>query len=131
MSNDRGTLAATEPHPAAHSAIAWIRSLPLEDLVRWQAAFASTAIEGNRMAEVCGETLRRLLAGEPVSDRYTLGLAWAMRHDPRSPAPTRRLQKAISGIILDGDRHTVDEADRMAGEIAALLANSSPTELAG
>lgn len=74
-----GTLAPTEHHPAADLAIAWIRSLPMADLYAWSGAFASTAIEGNRLAEVCSETLRRLIEGETVSDRYVLGLAWAMR----------------------------------------------------
>lgn len=76
---DRGTLAPTEHHPAADLALAWIRSLPPAEIFTWSEAFASTAIEGNRMAEVCSETLRRIMAGEPVSDRYVLGLAWAMR----------------------------------------------------
>lgn len=31
------------------------------------------------IAEVCGETLRRIREGEPVSDRYVLGLAWTVR----------------------------------------------------
>ena len=42
-------------------------------------SFASCAIDGNRFAEVCGETLRRVMTGEPVSDRYILGLAWAVQ----------------------------------------------------
>jgi hypothetical protein len=42
-------------------------------------SFSSCAIDGNRFAEVCGETLRRVMSGEPVSDRYILGLAWAIR----------------------------------------------------
>lgn len=41
-------------------------------------SFSSCAIEGNRFAEVCGETLRRVMQREPVSDRYVLGLAWAI-----------------------------------------------------
>lgn len=42
-------------------------------------SFASCGIENNRLAEVCGETLRRVLAQEPVSDRYLLGLVWTIR----------------------------------------------------
>lgn len=42
-------------------------------------SFSSCAIDGNRFAEVCGETLRRVMNHEPVSDRYILGLAWAIR----------------------------------------------------
>ena len=44
-----------------------------------QESFASNAIEGNRLAEAGGETLRRFLAGKPVSDRYALGLIWTIR----------------------------------------------------
>jgi len=76
---DPGTLSPTEYHPAADLALDWIRSLPMADLYAWSGAIASTAIEGNRLAEVCSETLRRIMHGEPVSDRYVLGLAWAMR----------------------------------------------------
>lgn len=75
----RGALEPTEPHPAIGSAQRWLGSLRVEELLRWQEVFASTAIEGNRLAEVCGETLRRLLDQEPVSDRYLLGLVWVMR----------------------------------------------------
>ena len=53
--------------------------LPLPVLVIQLEAFSSCAIEGNRLAEICSETLDRLLKSEPVSDRYLLGLAWAMR----------------------------------------------------
>ena len=76
---ERGTLRPGRPHPAARSALAWIRTQPLPTLLQWQEAFASTALEGNQAGEVCGETLRRLLGGEPVSDRYLLGLVWVMR----------------------------------------------------
>ena len=78
---ERGTLPPGAPHPAARSALAWIRKQSVPTLIQWQEAFASTALAGNQMGEVCGETLRRLLEGEPVSDRYLLGLAWMMRED--------------------------------------------------
>lgn len=78
--SERGTLDLTEPHPASFNALEWIQTLPLDELLKWQSAFASCAIEGNRLAEVCSETLRRLLDQEPVSDRYLLGLAWSMRY---------------------------------------------------
>ena len=79
----KGTLIYPEYHPAADSAIRWISALPQKDLIMWQESFASCAISGNRLAEVCSETLSRVLAGEMVSDRYLLGLAWAMRHGER------------------------------------------------
>jgi hypothetical protein len=74
-----GTLDPTEPHPAAHGAREWIASLSASELCRWQESFASLALDGNRLAEVCSETLRRLMHGEPVSDRYVLGLYVTMR----------------------------------------------------
>lgn len=74
-----GDLAPGEAHPAAFSAKAWLAALGVAELLRWQEAFASCALTDNRSAEISGETLRRLLAGEPVSDRYLLGLAWVIR----------------------------------------------------
>jgi hypothetical protein len=75
----REELNAGEPHPAAYAAKAWLASLPPEELFMWKESFASCAIEGNRLGEICGETLGRLLNSQPVSDRYLLGLAWTMR----------------------------------------------------
>jgi len=75
----RGELNTGEAHPSSQSALAYISSLGLQKLFGYAEAFASTAIEGNRLAEICHETLRRLLAKEPVSDRYLLGLAWTLR----------------------------------------------------
>ena len=71
-----GTLDENEPHPAAAGALTYIQEhASITDLE----AFASAAISGNRLAEICHETLRRILHGEPVSDRYVLGLAWTIR----------------------------------------------------
>jgi hypothetical protein len=74
-----GTLRESEAHPAALDALEFVKSHSIEDLMKWREAFASCAIEGNRAGEVCGETLDRLLNRQMVSDRYVLGLAWAMR----------------------------------------------------
>lgn len=79
MASDPGTLRPGEFHPAASHAMEWLREHPIPELMLWQESFASCAIEGNRAAELCGETLRRAMAGEPVSDRYLLGLCWVMR----------------------------------------------------
>lgn len=73
------TLRPGEPHPAAFAAAAYLRSLPHEDLLKYQEAFASCAIENNRLSEICFGTLQRLMTNQPVSDRYLLGLAWAIR----------------------------------------------------
>ena len=78
MTISRDTLNPTELHPAARSALNYIRAIPYTDLVLYQEAFATNAIEGNRLAEVCLGTLNRLLHSEPVSDRYLLGLAWTL-----------------------------------------------------
>ena len=79
-----GTLKETEPHPAAENARQWllryVRRHEAHEMHMLQESFASNAIEGNRLAEICSETLRRLLAGEPVSDRYLLGLVWTIRN---------------------------------------------------
>lgn len=74
----RDTLNLGEPHPAASMAMDYIRSIPFIELMLYQEAFATNAIEGNRLAEICLGTLNRLLHSEPVSDRYLLGLAWAV-----------------------------------------------------
>lgn len=79
MPDSRGTLAPLEPHPASFSALKWLRTLPLAELYQWQESFSSCAIEGNRLGEICSETLRRFMNGEPVSDRYIVCLAWTIR----------------------------------------------------
>lgn len=71
-----GTLDQSEPHPVAQGASRWVLQLPQDELAKWQESFSSCAIAGNRTAEVCGETLNRLITGKPVSDRYVLGLAF-------------------------------------------------------
>ena len=73
---ERGTLADTEPHPAAEIARKYLNSVNYTDLLMHQGALASCAIEGNRMAEICSETLRRVFDKEPTSDRYFMGLVW-------------------------------------------------------
>lgn len=73
------TLKSNEYHPAADSAKRYIASLGFEKIMQLQEAFASTTIEGNRLAEICSETLNRLTTGQPVSDRYLLGLAWTIK----------------------------------------------------
>lgn len=75
-----GTLAIGEVHPGAHIAMEYIRNFLMKDLdlFIFREAMASCAIEGNQLAEICSETLRRLLEKEPVSDRYLMGLAWFM-----------------------------------------------------
>mgnify|MGYP000275815929 CR=1 FL=1 len=80
---ERTELKEGEPHPAAYSAKAWLSdylstgtNAPI-----LKESLASCAIENNRLAEICSETLDRLLTGKPVSDRYLLGLAWFVRNN--------------------------------------------------
>lgn len=77
-----GTLAIGEYHPAADSAMAYIRKFVVDDYIKFsrvQESFASATLSGNRLAEICVETLLRIVNGEGVSDRYLLGLAWTLK----------------------------------------------------
>jgi hypothetical protein len=75
-----GTLNETEYHPMAESALAYVRqSMSSLQFFTIKESIASTALSGNRLSEVLFETIRRLEEGEPVSDRYLLGLAWFLR----------------------------------------------------
>lgn len=76
---NKGEIAQGEWHPAAETAFEFIKSKGFKNLCIYQEAFSSSAIEGNRLAEICSETLSRIMTGQPVSDRYVLGLAWTMR----------------------------------------------------
>lgn len=69
-----------ENHPGAHSALRYLRSLGFAKLMLYQESFASCAIEGNRLAELCSETMSRLLKHEPIGERYLMGLAWSIRN---------------------------------------------------
>jgi hypothetical protein len=62
----------------AQHALDYIRGLGLDKLSKYMEAFSSCAIEGNRLGEVCSETLNRIMTGKPVSDRYVMGLAFAL-----------------------------------------------------
>lgn len=73
-----GELAPGEIHPSAFAAHEFICSIPKGNLMIYQESLASVAVSGNRLADICSETLRRLLSGESVSDRYLLGLAWQL-----------------------------------------------------
>lgn len=78
---ERGTLNDGEAHPASFMALDWLRTLDGKELKLWLESYASNAMTGdNRLAEICFETLSRLVNGKPVSDRYILGLAWSMKY---------------------------------------------------
>lgn len=78
MTEERGTLNLGEYHPSANSAMSYIRSRAAEWPMLME-ALSSCAIEDNRLAEICAETLNRIMTGQPVSDRYLLGMAWFMK----------------------------------------------------
>lgn len=70
-----------EHHPAADSALRYInvmRSMDMHEWIMLKEAMASTALSGNRLAEICLGTMERIDKGYPLSDRYVLGLAWAI-----------------------------------------------------
>jgi len=79
MASERGTIKEGDVHPMAVYALGYIIDLGPEVLFRWLGALSSCAIEGNELADICGETLRRIIYKERVSDRYVLGLAWYLR----------------------------------------------------
>lgn len=69
------------PHPAASSAYRWLKGYMVLHPHEWamhKEALASTALSGNFQADVCMSTIKRLADGEPVGDRYILGLAWTI-----------------------------------------------------
>lgn len=76
---ERGELREGERHPAYDLAVQYISTLPLETLMKYQESFCSCAIEGNRLVEICGTTLGKLLRKEPVGERYVLGLVLTLR----------------------------------------------------
>lgn len=65
-----------EFHPMASKAMQFIRAHMPPVMIE---TMSSLALSGNRTAEICWETHRRIDAGEPVSDRYVLGLAWYIK----------------------------------------------------
>lgn len=75
------TISPTEHHPAADQAMKWYSQWKRADVQRYfmtKEAMASTALSGNRTAEICFGTMERLENSEPVSDRYLLGLTWTL-----------------------------------------------------
>ena len=79
LEETRGTIRRGEYHPAAAAAMAYMKTLSLITLTMYLESFSSCAIEGNRLGEICSETLNRLMKGDPISDRYLLGLAWTIK----------------------------------------------------
>jgi hypothetical protein len=74
MSND--TLKAGEFHPMTDSAYMYIKENLTPEIIE---SMSSCAMSGNRSAEVCYGTAKRILDGDKISDRYLLGLAWLIK----------------------------------------------------
>lgn len=74
---------ATSHHPSADDAMSWLKNFmvtrPGQYMIIKESIY-STALSGNELANYCVGTIERLAAGEPVSDRYLLGLAWLVRN---------------------------------------------------
>lgn len=82
MEEDKGTLNDWEVHPSCVSAYRWLNELVVADPMRYtllKGAIASNAMTGNRMAQICYGTMKRIDEEKPVSDRYLLGLCWFLR----------------------------------------------------
>ncbi len=76
---ERGTLNIGEIHPSAHIAHKYlIKHFLYHNAFTLLEVLSSSALSGDRFAEICAETLRRYLNKEPVSDRYLMGLAWML-----------------------------------------------------
>jgi hypothetical protein len=74
----RGELKPGQPHPAVWIAKQYLEGLGLAKLLLLLEAFSSCAIESIGNSEIYAETLDRLLNNKPLSDRYLMGLAWAV-----------------------------------------------------
>lgn len=73
------TLEKGEQHPASLEAMQYIFNYSQEDLIRYHSMFKEMAESGNRLGQICAETLRRIFNEEVITDKYVLGLAWAIR----------------------------------------------------
>jgi len=78
---DPTEIKANEFHPAARQAYRWLKGFMITntaDYSRYRTALEIAAASHNRQAEICMGTINRLKAGQPVSDRYLLGLCWTI-----------------------------------------------------
>lgn len=96
----RGTLKSGEPHPSYEIALRIISNLGLEDRAILMESFSSCAIGGNRLAEVCAETLRRIMDRDPVSDRYLMGLILALPQEQQARSMAKEYS-SLRKVALD------------------------------
>lgn len=74
-----GELKGNEYHPSALDAFSYIKGLGAQKLAMYLESYSSCGLSGNRLGEICSETLSRIINGKTVSDRYVLGLAWNLK----------------------------------------------------
>lgn len=91
----RGELNIGEPHPVAFDAKKYLSKLGIVKLTMYLESYSSCAIEGNRLAEICAETLDRLMKGLPVSDRYILGLAWNIKNMEEMSVKDKKIRRKV------------------------------------
>lgn len=110
---DPTELTGAEFHPAARSAYRWLKGYMIsnmEDYSRTKLALSIAAESGNRHAIVCMGTIDRLAKGQPVSDRYLLGLCWTILYIHNFEA-----MEAIADKRLD-QAYPKDETELNVGE---------------
>ena len=89
-----------EFHPMASVAKEWLAA-NIHKVPQLPEILASSALAGNRSAKICLETFNRIMAHQPVSDRYFLGLAWLVRD--LVDAKSNIVQKDIAERILSAN----------------------------
>ena len=122
-----GTLQLGEIHPCAHDAFKYVKEWMLENSMRvfpLMESMASCAISGNRLGEVCGETLRRMMNGEPVSDRYLLGLGWFLKshyEESEKWLPVKGYEESYEVSNFGRIRRSSDCAKSLTGNILSQI----------
>lgn len=98
---DPTELNGDEFHPAARSAYRWLKGFMVtnrKDYLQYRMAIEIAAASGNRQAIVCQGTIERLRNGQPVSDRYLMGLCWTILHlhnqEAMEAVAARRIDRA-------------------------------------
>ena len=71
----RATLFAKDK-PRPEAAVQYLDALSFQEKQDLLLTFSSLAPERNLIARLCYDTLRKIIDGNPVSDRFALRLAW-------------------------------------------------------
>lgn len=111
--SDPTELRSEEFHPAARQAYRWLKGFMVAspaDYSRCIIALSMAAAGENRQAEICMGTVERLRTGQPVSDRYLLGLCWtimSMSNPGIESVADKRIDRAYG--IADGEYKPYEE----------------------